>query len=480
VPRRVVRVRRGGDDAALRRGLATLHDELGIVDEFPPAVLAEAEDAVTSPALPELDRTDLPLVTIDPESARDLDQALHLERRGNGYRVHYAIADVAAFVRPGGAVDEEAHRRGETLYGLDSKVPLHPPRISEEACSLLPDGPRPAILWSIDLDPAGERTAVRVERAVVRSRAKLSYAGVQAELDAGTAGPALGLLREVGELRLARERDRGGVSLPLPDQEVTRVDGRWELAYRDLLPVEAWNAQISLLTGMAAAGLMLDGGTGVLRTVPPADRRDVERLRRVAAALGVAWPAGEPYPELIRRLDAARADHAALLNEATSLLRGSAYAAFDGSAPTQPTHSAIASTYAHVTAPLRRLVDRYALECCVATCAGRPVPDWVAERLPELPATMQASGRRASGYERGVLDLVEAVLLRDDVGRRFRGSVVDVDEKHPDRGRVVITAPAVEARVRSSSGGPLPLGTDVEVVLVSAEPQERRVLFELP
>ena len=363
--------------------------EFGLPGGFPAEVLAEAE-RVAVPPVPgpdRIDATDVELVTIDPPGSKDLDQALGVQRRGSGFRVHYAIADVAAFVRPGGAVDEEAHRRGETLYGLDSKVPLHPPRISEEACSLLPDGPRPALLWSIDLDESGERTAVRLERAVVRSRAKLSYAGVQAELDRTTADPVLQLLRQVGELRLARERDRGGVSLPLPDQEVSRVDGRWELDYRRPLPVEGWNAQISLLTGMAAASLMLDGGVGVLRTVPPPDPRDVRRLRRVAAALGVGWPEEEPYPELVRRLDATQPAHAALLNEATALLRGSAYVAFDGAAPEQPLHSAIAASYSHVTAPLRRLVDRYALECCVALCAGQAVPAWVTETRPATAAS---------------------------------------------------------------------------------------------
>ena len=117
--------------------------------EFPAEVRAEAEASARSPRLPDLDRTDLPFVTIDPETARDLDQALHIERDGDGYVVHYAIADVAAFVTPGGAVDAEAHRRGETLYGLDAKVPLHPKAISEAAASLLPDGPRPALLWTI-------------------------------------------------------------------------------------------------------------------------------------------------------------------------------------------------------------------------------------------------------------------------------------------------------------------------------------------
>ena len=218
MPRRVVRVGRhieSADDAALRVGQAAIRQELGVSAEFPAEVLQEAATAALSPVLPDLDRTDIPFVTIDPETSRDLDQALHIERRASGYRVHYAIADVAAFVRPGGAVDEEAHRRGETLYGVGEKVPLHPPVISEGACSLLPDEERPALLWTIDVDETGEGTEVRVERARVRSRAKLSYDGVQADVDAGRAEPVFGLLREVGELRQARERERGGVSLPL-------------------------------------------------------------------------------------------------------------------------------------------------------------------------------------------------------------------------------------------------------------------------
>jgi VacB/RNase II family 3'-5' exoribonuclease len=459
--------------------VAAIQRELEVTAEFPAAVEREAAAAAAAPRLPELDRTDLPFVTVDPESARDLDQALHIERRGDGFRVFYAIADVAAFVTPGGAVDEEAHRRGETLYGVGAKVPLHPPAISEDACSLLPDVVRPSLLWTIDVDRSGEGTAVRVERALVRSRAKLSYAGVQAELDAGRAGAGVELLREVGELRLAREAARGGVSLPLPDQEVALVDGRWELSFRQTLPVETWNAQISLLTGMAAAHLMTEGRVGVLRTLAPADPRDVERLHRVAKALRVEWPNGTAYPEFIRGLDPARADHAAMLTASTSVLRGSGYVSFDGALPEQPLHSALASTYAHVTAPLRRLVDRYAGEICLALCAGTPVPPWVRDRLEQLPQTMRESTRRANQYERDVLDLAEAVLLRDRVGETFPAVVVQVSEKNAGDGEVMVTEPAVEGKVRSGPERALPLGTEVQVRLVEADPVTRTVRFEL-
>ncbi len=463
----------------LLEGIAAIRADMAVTPEFPAAVLEEAEAAARAPRLPQLDRTDIPFVTIDPPTSQDLDQALHIERHRSGFRVHYAIADVAAFVTPGGAVDEEAHRRGETLYGVGGKIPLHPEELSEGACSLLPDGDRPALLWAIDVDATGEGTAVRVERAMVRSRAKLSYAGVQADLDAGRADPLFDLLREVGELRLAREAARGGVSLPLPDQEVDLEDGHWVLTFRQPLPVETWNAQISLLTGMAAAHLMAEGKVGVLRTLTPADPRDVEKLRRIAGALGVAWPESMTYPEFIRTLDPARADHAAVLTSSTILLRGSGYASFDGELPEQPLHSALASTYSHVTAPLRRLVDRYTGEICVALCAGTPVPDWVRGRLEELPATMRESSRRANQYERDVLDLVEAAALEDRLGQEFPATVVAVSEKDPTEGEILVTAPAVEAKVRSAAGNPLPLGTEVRATLVEADPVARKVRFEL-
>ena len=96
----------------------------------------------------------------------------------------------------------------------------------------------------------------------------------------------------------------------------------------------------------------------------------------------------------------------------TTLLRGAGYAAFEGQLPDQLEHAALASPYAHVTAPLRRLVDRYGLEACAALCAGEAVPQWVLDRLPDLPDIMRDSGRKANAYENAVLNLVEAQTLR--------------------------------------------------------------------
>ncbi len=161
----------------------------------------------------------------------------------------------------------------------------------------------------------------------------------------------------------------------------------------------------------------------------------------------------------------------------TRLLRGSGYVAFDGEVPSQPQHSALASQYAHVTAPLRRLCDRYAGEVCVALCAGE---DGARLGARDAARSCRDDARaRASGqgrYERAVLDLVEAGVLADRVGEMFDGVVVDVDEDGLG-GVVMIRDQDVEARVVSDS--PLPLGTDVTVVLTVADVASRTVEFRL-
>jgi exoribonuclease R len=476
---RVVRVHARDEVAAeaLREGIAAIQSELEVTPTFPREVEEAASRAAASPRLPDLDRTDIPFVTIDPVSSMDLDQALHIERDGSGYVVHYAIADVAAFVQPGDPVDIAAHERGETLYGADSKIPLHPTSLSEGAASLLPDQVRPSLLWTIHVDETGEGTDVQVERARVRSRAKLDYLGVQKAVDDGTADEVLLLLREVGELRLQREAARGGISLPLPEQEVEIVGDHWSLEFRSMIPAETWNAQISMLTGFAAASLMVYARVGLLRTLPLPHPYDLQRLHRVARALHIEWPAEELYPDFIRGLDSRKPAEAAMITACARLLRGSGYVAFDGEVPADPVHAALASEYAHVTAPLRRLGDRYAGEICVALCAGTDVPSWVSTKLADLPEIMKDAGRRAAQYEAMVLDLVEAGILHRHVGETYEGVVTDVDHKDETRGKIIIQEPAVEARVTSSSA--LPLGTEVEVRLAQADLASRSVSFQI-
>ncbi|MCP2263451.1 Exoribonuclease R [Promicromonospora thailandica] len=490
VPTRQMRLAPSAPDD-VTSALAALRAEVGLPAMFPQDVLEEARAAAAQDfTAGRADRRDIEFVTIDPPGSKDLDQAVHVEQSGEGYVVHYAIADVGSFVTPGGALDTEVRKRGMTVYGPDARTPLHPKILSEGAASLLPDEDRPAVLWTVTLSSRGIITGAGLERALVRSRERLTYAEVQSGLDAGTASESLQLLADVGRLRQSLEVARGGVSLEVPEQEVERrEDGTYTLSFRRNLPVEEWNAQISLLTGIAAAHLMREAGVGLLRTLPEADPRDLARLHRTARALGIEWPDTLPYARLVPTLVSRIPEHAAFLNEATTLFRGAGYVAFgmpgpDGAvvpAPEDTRHAAIAADYAHVTAPLRRLIDRYATEICLAVSAGTPVPDWVLDAMPELPGIMAETGRRSASFERECIDIVEASMLADRLGEEFAGVVVDVEDddksgRERQRGQVVLRDPAVRARVTGTS---LPLGDEVRVRLAEADVSERRVLFTL-
>jgi exoribonuclease R len=526
------------DDPDVVSGLALIREQQRVPGPHPGEVVAAAEGAAAA-VLGSLDdgaRRDargLAFVTIDPEGSRDLDQALHVRRRGSGWRVHYAIADVGAFVEPASSLDATCWDRGLTFYLPDGRAPLHPDVLGEGSASLLPGQDRPAVLWTVDLD--GEGAVVtgsdRVERAVVRSRAQLTYADAQAAIGGGAAGPddTLSLLREVGEARQRQEVARGGVSLDLPSQRVEAVDGGYRIEFETTLPSMGWNAQISLLVGIVAAARMLAAGIGLLRTMPPPPQHVVAMVRRTARALEVDWPEGVSYAEVVRGLDSDDPDQAALLALAARGLRGAGYLALpgdddgsrgpggadnDGGAgaaggaggaggaddddrprgpgdpggpggvrgagavpaglddPRVVEHAAVAAPYAHVTAPLRRLGDRYATEVCLALEAGSAPPAWAAEGLVDLPPALQKAGGRESGANRAAVDLVEALVLRPMVGRDLEVAVVSSDD---DGSTVVCRDPAIEVRIPDHR---LPLGDQVTVRIAAADPATRKVTLE--
>ena len=284
----------------------------------------------------------------------------------------------------------------------------------------------------------------------------------------------------MGRLRLRREAERGGVSLPLPEQEVVVADDGWSLRFRSVLPVEQWNAQISLLTGMSCAEIMLYGEIGIVRTPAGAHRNwAIARLRRTARALQLEWRAELDYPGFVRSLDPNTPAGAAMLNACTTLLRGASYVAFDGGVPEHIEHAALASEYAHTTAPLRRLVDRYTGEIAVALCADREVPDWVRARLHDLPKEMDRADQRAHQFDAAVLSLIEAGVLADRVGDVFNGVVTEVDEHKPSRRSGHGARPRGRGSVMAPAGRGLPLGREVSVRLVEADPATRTVRFEL-
>lgn len=370
------------------------------------------------------DWSEIEFWTVDPEGAQDLDQAIHLEETDSGYLVRYAIADLSVFIQPQGATDREAWRRGQTVYLPADRIPLYPPQLSEGDASLLPERTRPAYVWQLELDQDGALTSTGLTRAMVRSRRRFTYEEVQAELDADTADQQLQLLRTIGQLRQKQEQDRGGASLRIPQQEVSVEDGRVVLGLRPPVPCENWNAQISLLTGMAAAAVMVEHKIGILRTLPDPAPDAVRKFREHAKVLETPWAEDVSLGDFLRTLDTANPDHLALMYQSPRLFRGADYTPLAGELPEVTTQAAVAGEYAHTTAPLRRLVDRYTLATCEALLNGRTVPQWVVDALPKLPKVMRTADRRADTADRRAVNIAEAAVLAEYVGKSVEGVVV--------------------------------------------------------
>lgn len=458
--------------------------EFKLPDGFDPQVLAEVNQVIAGHTLPDPDLTALPFITIDPPGSQDLDQAMFLERDGDGYVVHYAIADVPSFVPAGGPLDTETRRRGQTIYTPGNRIPLHPVPLSEGAASLFANDPRSAFVWEIHLAADATQTSAKVRRATVQSVAKLDYAQSQDMLDAGNAPAAfagtLALLREIGTKRIELERARGGASLNVPAQEVEFVDGRYVLQFRPGLPVEDWNAQISLLTGMAAAQVMLAGKVGILRTMPAPDAGAVAAYRLQTVALGKPWDETMAYGAYLRTLDTSDPRQLALMHAAATLFRGAGYTPFNGTVPEEVTQAAVAAPYAHATAPLRRLVDRFVLAICAALCSGAEVPAWAVQALDELPEIMSVSNQLASRVDRAAIDTVEAALLSHRVGTEFDAVVLAGPRQNghtTKAGAARSTIQIAEPAVTGYCVGNLQPGTVVRVKLVTADIARRTVQF---
>ena len=448
----------------LDAGLTRIREQFHVPSGFPPAVaLAAVQAAARHPGADHVDRTDRPFVTLDPAGSTDLDQAFALERAGGDVVLHYAIADVGFFVQGGDPLDVEAWRRGVTIYMPDQRARLYPAALSEGAASLLPDGPRPAVVFTVRVDEQGEVRLDGVERALVHSRAKLAYETVRPD----ELPPELAELAR--RMTLAEER-RHAPRVEFPDQELTRVDGRWALRFDLRLESEDTNAGMSLATNLAVADALLAADTGLFRVMAEPSAAAVGRLRHAARAFGLDWPAERPLALFQRSLRTDDPRAAAFLIAVRRAGGGASYQSFRSGVT--PWHAAMAATYAHATAPLRRLADRFVVEAALAVAGGQPVPDDVQAAFVELPDAMAAAEGRAADVERAVIDLAEAVVLAGREGEVFDAVVVDEDR----RGAVVqLAEPAVMARVTARRVDP---GSEVGVRLVTADPTARRVEFE--
>lgn len=457
---------RGVAADVLRDHVGAIRAELGLPDTFPAGVEQAALTAARRPIGPEhVDRTDVEFVTLDPPESTDLDQAFTIERgSGEDLLLRYAIADVGWFVRPGDPVDAEAWQRGVTVYLPDGKVPLYPAVLSEQAASLLPGGPRPAVVFMVRVGAGGEASLDGVERALVRSRAKLAYETV-------TLGELPDGFDELARrMKLAEDR-RGAGRVEFPEQEVEPAgDDGYRLVLRPRLGSEESNAAMSLATNMAVADALHSAATGLYRVMEAPSERSVRALRLTAQAVGLEWQDAQSLEVFERSLTTSDPRAAAFLLAVRRAGGAASYEPYRAGA--EPWHAAMAARYAHATAPLRRLADRYVVEAALAVASGTSPTDEVEEAFTRLPAAMADGERLANRAERMALDLVEALVLHGREGEQFEAVVVD---EAGEGVQIQLRDLAVLARVAARRVNP---GDDLTVRLVEADPTRRLVRFE--
>lgn len=450
-------------DRLLGDGLAAIRAQFKVPAGFPPQVDQTAQQAAARAPGQHADRTAMPFVTLDPASSTDLDQAFAIEPSGADLLLHYAIADVPWFVGDGDPVDAEAWLRGETTYLPDGKAGLYPKVLSEGAASLLPDGPRPAVIFTVSVGPDGAAKLQGAERALIRSRAKLAYESVrEADLPDGFA--------ELARRIAAAEDARGAARVDPPEQEVERNgEGRYKLVLRPQAGAELQNAALSLATNLAVADVLYAAGTGLFRVMTGPDAGAVARLRHSAKAFGLAWPAEASLEQFEKMLDPAEPRAAAFMLAVRKAGNGASYVPYR--AGVKPWHAAMAATYCHTTAPLRRLADRYVVRAALAVANGQAVPAEVSAAFERLGGVMAKADARAAQVDRAVIDLAEAAMLLGREGQSFAAVVTDLE---PSGARIQLCDQPVVAR--AAAHGVLP-GDRITVRLDSVDLARRTVSF---
>jgi ribonuclease R len=442
LPQARIKERLGSVKSEKAVSLIAIHAH-SIPNEFPKAVLDEAEKAEPVSMAGREDWRDLPLVTIDPPDAKDHDDAIHAvpdedPHNAGGFVLTVAIADVAAYVRPGTAMDREAQERGNSVYFPDRVVPMLPEKISNDLCSLRPGVPRPALAVRMVIGQDGRKKSHSFHRVVMRSAAKLSYSQAQAAIDGRTdevTGPILdSILRPLWTAYacVKKARDiREPLFLDLPERKIVlKPDGTVDRIFvPERLEAHRLIEEFMILANVAAAETLERAESELIYRVH--DEPSLEKMRalsEVLASIGLKLSSqGALKPELFNRIlrSVDGSEHQLFINEV--VLRSQSQAEY--SAENYGHFGLNLRRYAHFTSPIRRYADLIVHRALIGALKlgrdGLP-PDATRAELIEISARISAAERRAMAAERETIDRLIAHFLADRIGAAFDGQISGV------------------------------------------------------
>jgi ribonuclease R len=469
--------------------------------EFPTKVIREAEALDLEPSGAHVDLTSLPLVTIDPATARDHDDAVHAEKLDDGFRLTVAIADVSYFVRPGTALDVEAEKRGNSVYLPDRVVPMLPERLSNDLCSLKQGEVRLALCCEIEIGAKGGKRKHRFFRARIKNHANLAYEKAQAIENGEAQGPdeVKVLFEAYRALKLARER-RHPLDLDMSERniladETGRVIG---VERKDRMDAHRLIEEFMVLANVCAAETLAgQRHTAIYRVHEPPDIERLSALREYLEGLGYSLPKADEIAsrDLNRVLERAR-EREEIDVIAMSVLRSQSQAVYDTD---NLGHYGLSLTkYAHFTSPIRRYADLTVHRGLVRVLGLGPggERDEDEARLQTVAEDISKREREAIQAERDTQARMLAAFLEDQVGATFAGRVggvtrvglfVTLDETGAD-GFVPIRSLGWErfehdekrnALVSERSGAAFTLGMPVKVRLLEVTPLQGGLRFEI-
>ncbi len=438
LPRARIVERLGDPTAPKAVSLIAIHQH-GIPDDFPDKVIEEADKAKPVGLKGREDLRDMPLLTIDPADARDHDDACYAHadddpKNPGGHVIWVAIADVAAYVKPGTALDREARKRGNSSYFPDRVVPMLPDRLSGDLCSLHEGVPRACIAVRMQIDAEGNKIGHRFVRGLMRSAASLNYTEVQEAIDGNPndrTGPLLDtvlnpLYAAYAALKKARSV-RQPLELDLPERKIVLSDAGevTSVAFRDRLDAHKLIEEFMILANVAAAETLIAKRRPLLFRVheEPAPEK-LESLRETAQAAGLNLAKGQVLQT--RHLNAllnaaAGTEDAELINLTT--LRSMAQAYYN---PENFGHFGLAlRNYAHFTSPIRRYADLIVHRALISAHGwGKDglTEDEIA-RLEETATHISDTERRSMMAERDTTDRYLAAYLSERVGNEFSGRI---------------------------------------------------------
>lgn len=500
-------------------------ENLEIALEHNEACKAETLYWLENPGLddPELtDLSSLPFVTIDNPDSRDLDQALLIERSGSGYRVRYALADAAYYIRPGSELFKEALRRGTTYYTPILAAPMLPVELSEGLVSLNPLVDRRALVFDMQVTNEASVQKTTILRAKICSQAKLNYAGVQAWLDS-KASPteafdhSLLLLEELGNKLINASELRGVVKFDRTETRI-KVDGspsRFELAVRERYETERYNEQISLMCNMQGAEmlLVLQGASNVLQAIFRVHdaplRKSLNNLRETINHFSQLqedpkrwqWANGQSLSDYLEQLPDSqiyKRKVRSVQRQVMQAQRGSSY-----EADASEHHALKAASYARFSSPMREIVGVFTHKELLEALGGEAIENHIDETLRDSvieAATMARTKQRQldKRIELAALHQQFSDELASSNFKQYSGTImgmrsdrlyITLDENaldikiYKDDLEAVMasnyTIGAAEATPASPDKPNLQLGDHVQVKLVRYDNERSRFIFSL-